>query len=169
MDRFTQRTFRHHDVQASWERMSKQVSLAFTGGNRMKGFFLIRYLLAGSSVRRVRNLYRLAKHSSSKIRQHVAENSVCPVGLLALLSTDEYPEVRMAVALNRNTDLETLMFLSKDESPDVRFRIASASYMFLPVLEALTADDNPYVSARARRTLSRLCSKNMEATNKWKK
>lgn len=122
----------------------------------MKSFFLIRYLLAGNTTRCLCNLYRLAKHSSSKIRQHVAENPSCPKNLLALLSKDSHSDVRTAVALNLNADAKTRERLSKDKSPDVRFQIASTSYMPIAVLSELARDENPYVRARAQQTLTRI-------------
>lgn len=136
----------------------------------MKRFFLIRYLLAGNAARRLRNLYRLAKHSDSKIRRHVAENPACPPDLLAVLAQDTHPDVRMAAALNSNTDVETRIFLSTDDNPDVRFRIASTSYMPIAVLSALATDENPYVQARAKQTLSRMeKDSDKEVTTRWQK
>lgn len=130
--------------------------LATREGFIMKSFFFVRYLLAGNATRGVRNLYRLAKHSHHRIRQHVAENPSCPQDLLAILAHDPHPDVRMASALNPNTDLDTKILLSADDHPDVRFRIAATSYMPTALLKALSEDDNPYVQTRARRTLEHL-------------
>ncbi|MBX9719992.1 MAG: hypothetical protein K2X81_01250 [Candidatus Obscuribacterales bacterium] len=93
---------------------------------------------------------------STSVVIRVAENPNTSKETLSKLAFHNDAEVRAAVAENTNASESCFKRLANDMSADVRFRLAENPHAPAAVLYNLLRDENPYVSARARKTLSRI-------------
>lgn len=108
------------------------------------------YIDAGNPATTGEQLFALAFHPNSKIRQHVAENSSTPVTVLLLLTGDFDPEVRLAVAENPHFPPEYLGVFIEDASSDLRFALAENGNLPEEFLRRLSQDENPYIAQKAQ-------------------
>ncbi|MGD9682451.1 MAG: hypothetical protein AB7W16_14795 [Candidatus Obscuribacterales bacterium] len=112
------------------------------------------YIAAGDPGASKNVLKRLSRHSSSNVRQRVAENPSAPADVLEMLACDEDPEVRGALSYNPSVSIFIVERLGRDPSPDVRLVLAESTTLPERILRMLMADENPYVSDRASRTMA---------------
>jgi len=108
-------------------------------------------LTIASATKSARLLDRLARDSSSDIREEVADNPRTPASTLDALAKDSIPAVRMATAGNATTSPQNLERLSQDAVNYVRWSVAHNEKTPSSALETLVKDPDSYVSDEAKK------------------
>ncbi|MBK9203684.1 MAG: HEAT repeat domain-containing protein [Candidatus Obscuribacter sp.] len=113
------------------------------------------YLKASSDQLEHKEIHKLAKHQSARVKARIAEREDTPLELLIALAQDPDPEVRLGLTARKAIPLSVLAILIFDDSPDVRYELADNPDLHHTQLHHLTEDSNPYVAERAWQTLKK--------------
>jgi len=113
------------------------------------------YLKASSDQLEHKEIHKLAKHQSARVKARIAEREDTPLELLIALAQDPDPDVRVGLTARKSIPLSVLAILLFDDSPDVRFELADNPDLHHTQLQHLTEDCNPYVAERAWQTLKK--------------
>lgn len=108
-------------------------------------------LTIASATKSATVLDRLARDSSSDIREEVADNPRTSASTLDALTKDAIAAVRMATAGNAATSVQNLETLSKDSVNYVRWGVAHNEKTSVTALETLVKDPDSYVSDEAKK------------------
>jgi hypothetical protein len=108
-------------------------------------------LTIASATKSAKLLDRLARDSSSDIREEVADNPRTSASTLDTLATDSIAAVRMATAGNAMTSAQNLERLSQDAVNYVRWAVAHNEKTHSSALETLIKDPDSYVSDEAKK------------------
>ncbi|MEK6323541.1 MAG: hypothetical protein AABN33_18025 [Acidobacteriota bacterium] len=108
-------------------------------------------LTIASATRSAEVLDRLARDSSSDVREEVADNPRASANTLDALAKDSIAAVRMAVAENVNVPAANLERLAADHVNYVRWGAAHNEKTSADVLAPLIQDPDSYVSDEAKR------------------
>jgi len=108
-------------------------------------------LTIASATKSADVLERLARDTSSDVREAVADNTRTSTVTLDSLANDSTPAVRMAVAENANVSETNLERLASDPVNYVRWGVAHNEKTPSAVLELIVKDSDSYVRDEARR------------------
>jgi hypothetical protein len=108
-------------------------------------------LTIASATKSASVLDRLARDSSSDIREEVADNPRTSASTLDSLANDSIAAVRMATAGNATTSVQNLERLSQDAVNYVRWGVAHNEKTPPSALETLLKDPDSYVSDEAKK------------------
>lgn len=108
-------------------------------------------LTIASATKSVEVLDRLARDSSSDVREEVADNPRTTAATIDVLAKDSIAAVRMAAAENATVSEQNLEILANDPVNYVRWGVAHNEKTPSSVLEALIKDPDSYISDEAKK------------------
>jgi len=108
-------------------------------------------LTIASATKSVTVLDRLARDSSSDVREEVADNPRTTAPTIDILARDSIAAVRMAAAENAKVSEQNLETLASDPVNYVRWGVAHNEKTPTSVLEVLIKDPDSYISDEAKK------------------